>query len=364
MAPTFQQWQFADPVAELGIGGTTVPVTGASQWSVPVFAALPVGERWTFDVSTAYASGSVSLDGRDSLGHHEYRLTGLADTKLRLTGRVMGDHVLVTLGLNVPTGRTKLDDQQYSALRVLSAPSLDFQTPTLGSGVAGTTGMVFVRQTGRWAWALGASYEFQGSFDPVALTLSEPTAPRFNPGDGVHLSLGADGLVGQHGTTFGVTADFFTRDHIGGEQADMPSRRLGPIFAARWQFRAAPPPGLRELTFYATDRYRTRFREGDTPVPGSDGNYFDAGVRAVWSAPGHMGVVTALGARHQTGLNIDNAFTTAGFAGGGATLGLDVRSGGLTFGPFVRGQLGQLDVGGIKTRATGLAVGVSLGASY
>jgi hypothetical protein len=366
IAPAVEVWQFADPVPQLGMDGTPVSVSRATQWSVPLFATVPIGERWTFDVSTAYASGSVTLDGRDAAGHREYRLTGPADTKLRLTGRVVGDNVFVTLGLNAPTGRTKLDDEEYAALRVLSAPSLDFQTPALGSGIAGTTGVVFARQAGRWAWALGASYEFQGTFDPVALSLSGPVGRRYNPGDAIHLSLGADGLVGQHGTTFGVTADFYTSDRFraGGERTDAPPRRLGPIYAALWEFRVAAPQLVRELSLFGADRYRTRFTDGGTPVPGSAGNYLDAGVRAVWRTPGRIGLLTALSARHQTGLDIDDAFTTAAFAGGGVTLGLVVGAGRYTLQPFVRGQLGQLDVGGSTTRASGFAAGVSLGASY
>jgi len=368
LGPVYETWSFADPVQQSTFDNAgNARVTGASQWSVPIGVVVPLGTRWSFDLSGAFASGQVDLEGTDpSLDTDGYALSGLTDVKLRLTGPLAGDNVLVTLGLNVPTGKTELDAEELSALRVLAAPALSFQTPALGTGLGGTTGIVLARQFGGWAWAFGASYEFRGKYNPVAALQAGAGQSDFNPGDGVHLSLGADGLLGSHGMTLGLSADVFTTDKLtftgDGASAEQ-SVKLGPVFSADWQLRLATPRA-RELTLYAVDRYRSSFSQAGTAVEGSSGNYLDAGLRAVWGVSPSLGILTALNARHQTGLSVDNSLATAAVAGGGATLGLVLGRGGATVQPFLRAQAGQLDTGGDKTSITGLAGGVSVGATF
>jgi hypothetical protein len=63
-------------------------------------------------------------------------------------------------------------------------------------------------------------------------------------------------------------------------------------------------------------------------------------------------------------LTVDESLATAGFVGGGATLGLVVGQGALAIQPFARAQLGSIDTGGDKAQARGLAVGVTVGTSF
>jgi len=365
--PVYETWSFGDGVPQPTIDNTTTArVTGASQWSVPVAVVVPFGARWKFDLSGAYASGQVTLDGNDpALDTDGYALSGPTDMKLRVTGPLAGENLLVTLGVNAPTGKTGLDDEELSALRVLAAPALAFPTPALGTGFGGTTGLVFARQMGGWAWALGASYEFRGKYNPIAALQAGAGNTDLNPGDGVHLSLGGDGLLGSNGMTLALGADFFTADEFtfGGQAQSRRTVRLGPVYSAEWQLRLAAARA-RELTVYAVDRYRSKFTQDGAAVAGSSGNYLDAGLRAVWAASPSLGILTAVNARHHTGLSVDNSLVTAAVASGGATLGLVVGTGGATVQPFVRVQAGQLDTGGDKTSITGFGGGVSLGASF
>ena len=364
--PVYETWSFGDGVQQPTIDNAgSARVTGASQWSVPVGVAVPLGSRWKFDLSGAYASGQVTLDGDDpALGTDGYALSGPTDVKLRLTGPLAGDNLLVTVGVNAPTGKTKLDAEELSALRVLAAPALALPTPALGTGFGGTTGLVFARQLSGWAWALGASYEFRGKYNPVAALQAGAGSTDLNPGDGVHLSLGTDGLLGSHGMTLAFGADFFTADKFTfGDESQSRTVRLGPVYSADWQLRLASARA-RELTLYAVDRFRSKFTQDGSAVAGSSGNYLDAGMRAVWGASPSLGILTAVNARHQTGLSVDNSLVTAAVASGGATLGLVVGTGGATLQPFVRAQAGQLDTGGDKTSITGFAVGVSLAKSF
>lgn len=375
VGPTYERWSFGSGLRQPSTNGAGgVELRAASAWSVPVGASIGIGERWTIDLSGAYASGTVRLRSPDpALARDEYSLSGFTDLRARLTGRILGDNVLATVGANLPTGQTSLDAEQFAALRVLSAPALGLQSPALGTGPGATAGLVLARQIAAWAWALGASYELRRTYTPIAFAAGV-AAPDLDPGDAVHLSLGGDGLVGQSGMTLALSADLFTDDRLkvdaglaGGGNAIAPDEvttHLGPIFTVDWQLRVAAPR-LRELTFYAVDRYRTAYERGGRRVAESSGNYADAGVRVIFGAAPSTGVLTALNVRHHTGLKSDSTLATAATAGVGLTLGL-VRTfaGGYSLQPFLRGDYAKINSAGSSVGASGVSAGIGFGRRF
>lgn len=364
----FEQWSFGSGLLQPAGGGSgSVELKSASAWSVPLAASIGFGERWTFDVSTAYSSGTVTLRSDDvGLATDSYALSGLTDVRTRLTARMAGDALIVTLGANLPTGTTSLDGEQFAALRVLAAPALAMQTPALGSGFGGTAGLVASRQIGGWAWAAGVSYELRRTYTPVAFAGGIAT-PDVDPGDAIHLTLGADGLVGEHGMTVALSGDLFGDEELavaaGAGEATV-TTRLGPIFTVDWQLRVATTR-LRELTFYVVDRYRTPYERGGQEVKESSGNYADAGIRAVFPLSPSTGVLSVVNVRHQTGLKSDSTLATAATAGAGLMLGLQ-RSfgGGFELQPFVRADYARIKSVDASATGTGLSAGVSLGRRF
>lgn len=362
----FETWSFGDGVYQPSLGGTdSVLVQRASQWSVPINVEVPLGRRWRVDLAGAYATGEVTLDQTVS-GATSFSLSGFSDLKVRAVGRLVGDNVLVTLGVNLPTGQTSLDDDELSALRVLAAPALRLRTPAIGLGPGGTTGIVVARQIGGWAWALGLSYEYRGTYSAPAAVLAAGVPSELNPGDAFHLTLGTDGFLGQHGMTLGLSADFYTKDNLTPDSAGAAAARdtrLGPTLTAEWQLRIAVPR-LRELSLYAVERYRSKFEQNGVTAPGSSGNYLDFGVRSVWPASPSLGIVVGLDGRHHTGLKVDDTLVTAAALSGGGTVGLQYERGGYALQPFVRAQVGRLDTGGTETTMTGIGLGMAGGVRF
>jgi hypothetical protein len=369
--PVFERWSFGSGLLQASADGSgTVELKSASLWSVPIAASIAFGERVTFDVSTAYSSGTVGLRASDpALGTDDYALSGFTDVRARLTARIMGDNVLATIGANLPSGQTSLDAEQFAALRVLSAPALALQRPALGTGLGATAGVVLAREIASWAWAFGASYEMRRSYTPVAFAAGA-SAPDLSPGNALHLTIGADGLVGQSGMTVALTADVFSDDELdatttGGTASPAPvTTHLGPIFTADWQLRVAAPR-LRELTLYAIDRYRTPYDRGGQRVDESSGNYLDAGIRAVFPISPSTGFLSVLNARHQTGLKSDSTLATAATAGAGITVGL-IRAfgGGYSLQPFLRADYAKIKSVDASAGASGLAAGITLGRRF
>jgi hypothetical protein len=368
--PVYETWSFSDGVYQpMHVGADSVLVERASQFSVPVVVNLPLGERWSVDLTGAYAHGRVRLAAADtSVGTNEYTLSGLTDLKIRATGR-LNQTVLVTFGVNAPTGQTSLDKEEFSAFRVLAAPALGFQAPSLGTGAGGTAGLVLARQLGRWAWAMGLSYEVRGSYKPGVIAASLVN-PDYNPSDAVRVSLGGDGFLGQHGMTVALALDLFTTGHVEGQVGGAAgpntgaSIQLGPIVGAEWQLHLAAR-GFRELTLYAADRYRTNYKQNGSRVGGTSGNYLDAGVRSTIALSPRTGLLAGVSARHQTGLDDDDTVAGAAIATAGLTAGLvQDLGGGYVLQPFVRGQLGRLKRFERSTNVREFSAGLTLGVRF
>jgi hypothetical protein len=362
-SPAFESWSFGSAgLAQPGSDGTsTVFLSSARQISVPLVFTLPLaGDRWIVDVATAYAIGEVKLTGNDpSLNADSYSVKGLSDTRLRLTGKLFGDNVVATLAANVPTGKTDLNAEELSALRVVASPALGFQIPILGSGIGATAGLVVARRINDWAWALGASYEMRGRYAPVAI-VAGLAAPEFDPGDVIHLSLGGDGLAGRNGMSVGLSADLFSKDLLASDEITGPTTQLGPIITAEWRLRIATTR-LEELTLSVVDRLRTSYKSDGATVSGSSGNYLDVGLLGVYPATPQTGIAWEVSARHQTGLKVDNSLATA--AAITAALRLSVSHelrGGAVLQPFARVQMGKFKNGDESASATGISVGLTV----
>ena len=368
IGPVFEYWKFgSDGIPQPTVDGSaSVNVRRATQWSIPLAVAVPIGSRWKIDLNGAYAHSEVSLAAADPVtGSDSYTLSGLNDLRIRATGHIVGDNVLVTAGVNLPTGETEFDEEQLSALRVVSAPALSFQVPVLGSGGSGTLGLVLAKQLGQWAWEFGTSYEMRRQYTPIAVAAGIPVD--FSPGDAVRLSLGTSRLFGQHSMTFGVSADFYSSEELEGSTdtgTATGQSQLGPIYTADFQFDVASSR-FRELTFYAVERYRSEYEQNGQKTPNSNANYLDVGFRAVAGVAPSTGLLFAINGRHQTGLDSDDLLTTAAIASGSLTVGLQQRlAGNYSLQPFVRVQGGRLESGDISSNVTGFSGGLTLGVRF
>jgi hypothetical protein len=360
LAVQYESWSLGDGLPQ-DAGGAVV--RRVSQLSVPWSVVVPLGERWQLDAGGALASGRVRLAAADSLvGGDRYELSGLTDVRVRLTGHLVGDRVLLTLGGTIPTGRTELDLEQLRAQQVLAAPVFGLSAPVLGTGAAATAGIVVTQPAGRWVWALGASYELHGGYSPLAVV--SDLAVDFRPSDAVRVSLGGDVVLGQHAMSLGLAAEFYGDDRLsspGNDEFEPFDERksLGPIFTADWRLDLGVA-GFRELSLHVVDRYRTRFSRGDSTVANSAGNYLDAGIRAVPPLGRRTALVAALSVRHQTGLDVDRSIATAATLGGGLTLGLLQEIGGHMLQPFVRAQAARFESGDERVTGSSLGAGVAL----
>lgn len=238
-------------------------------------------------MTTLFATGRVTFN--DSIGGatRSASLTGISDVRARATGRLLGESVLMTVGVNAPTGRMSLSGDQFSTLRILASPALGMGSSPVGAGLSGTLGLVLAQQVGSWAMAYGTSYEMRGQYQPVAALIAGTPSTDFLPGGVFRASVSADRLLGPHRLNVSLAGDVFADDRLrGGALIDSlgaatESRvRLGPVLSSDAQLQIATSR-LRDLLVFTSYRWRAPYARDGLTVERSSGQYLEGGVRMV-----------------------------------------------------------------------------------
>lgn len=156
--------------------------TKISEFAIPIAFVLPISSRLSFDIATAFASATVEASGKSTI-------SGLTDTQLRLNWTTGSDALIVTAGVNVPTGQYKVDADKVTAAGQIGNDFLSFPVSSFGNGLAGTGGVAFARALGAWNIGLGASFRKSAEFGAFG---SDSNATRFQPADEARLRVGVD----------------------------------------------------------------------------------------------------------------------------------------------------------------------------
>ena len=192
-APTVTAYQ-------IGVGADQRTVT---QTTMPVVVLLPFTPRFGMDVTTAFATSGVSVAGVTTSS-----ISGLTDTQLR-GNLTVGDNLLVTLGLNLPTGQYLIPEAQQEAAGQIGNDFLNYAVSSMGNGLAVTGGLAYARPLGEWNLGLGGSVRRSTNFAAFEVDSVEY---RFTPADELRLRLGIDRPLGDGQIDLGVSYSTFGRD--------------------------------------------------------------------------------------------------------------------------------------------------------
>jgi hypothetical protein len=177
-----------------------------SELAIPVFVSIPFGSRFTFDVGTAYARAKVTSGSAAS------EVSGLTDTQLRGNLSLGTDFVVLTGGVNLPTGKSTVDLDQVTAAGRIGSDFLAFPISNLGTGLAVTGGVAVARPIGDWNLGFGGSMRRSAEYQPF----NQPgTTLKFTPGDEYRARVGLDHLLGNGRISFGLTYSAFGDDVAG-----------------------------------------------------------------------------------------------------------------------------------------------------
>jgi hypothetical protein len=200
-APQFVNYQINAPVNET-----------ISEFTLPIFVVIPVSSAFSFDVGTAYTSARVQPNG--SAAGEASTVSGLTDTQIRANLSLGTDFVVLTAGLNIPTGKeTASQAEQLAAFRI-GNDFLAFPISNMGTGFGATAGLAIARPIGSWNLGFGGSLRQSTSYEPFVDNTG--TRPRFQPGNEYRGRLGLDHALGTGRFAVGFTYSKFGSDDIGG----------------------------------------------------------------------------------------------------------------------------------------------------
>ncbi|MEO7359242.1 MAG: hypothetical protein ABI120_02855 [Gemmatimonadaceae bacterium] len=358
VAPAFETWSFAKPVPL-----DSLTIKAATQISLPFSVQLPLHARWKASITGAVASSSLDAEGAN--GKVTRSFTGLSDIRVRANGRLRGEGLQLTLGLNLPTGAVSLSPEQNDVLRVVAAPALNAQVPIAGTGFGGTVGLILARQISGWAWALGAGVEKRGSYAPLDAQIAGlDSRTELVPGGAAHISLGSDGLLGPHRLSVGLVADLFGTDQVQIVSNDKTVRtddyQLGPTVSGALQL-LVDNSRIRNFTLRLNERFRSGFTNGSgQQVEGSSGNYLELGASGLLGTPGRPSFLFGADVRQQSGLPVDKGLIGASLTAIGITAGLSVPTSTLEWRPALRFSGGSIKTSRINTGITSVSVGMTV----
>ena len=217
LAPTFQSYDVKVPFNEK-----------ISQFSVPIFATLPVLPALTIDVGTAFARATVERQTVDAGGNPTTvtsEMSGLTDTQVRANYMFGQDFVVITLGVNAPTGSATLDADELEAATRIGSDFLMFPISGFGSGLGFTGGVAVARPLGSWNLGLGASVRHSSEYEPFRDASGTPL--KFQPGPEYRARLGIDHPFGTGQISFGLTFSQYGDDKSNASTFNSGNRYIG-----------------------------------------------------------------------------------------------------------------------------------------
>jgi hypothetical protein len=231
IAPQFMQYRFMAPANET-----------VWQLALPVFVTVPVNERLTFDVGTSFARTRVTSDGVTS------EISGLTDTQVRGNLTLGSDFIVLTAGLNLPTGKSSVTLDQFRAAGLIGNDFLAFPISTMGTGLAFTGGVALARPFGDWNLGAGGAVRRSAGYEPFSIP---GQTLRFQPGNEYRVRVGVDRAVRAGRVALGLTYSAFGKDDAGGSVYNTGNRLIA-------QGMYADAFSGHEVTFAAYNVFRGR----------------------------------------------------------------------------------------------------------
>jgi hypothetical protein len=209
LGPQYVSYKLTGPIQE-----------NVTELAIPFAVVIPIAERFTIDLGSAYASSRVKASGVNS------EITGLTDTQIRANYTLGNDAVILTAGVNIPTGQSEVTAAQRTAAGRIGNDFFAFPISNFGSGFGGTGGIAAAKVMGDWNVGIGASMRYSASYTPFASSASQ-TAFKFEPGNEYRARLGADRGLWNGRMALGVSYSKFGNDQAGGFSYSTGDRIIG-----------------------------------------------------------------------------------------------------------------------------------------
>jgi hypothetical protein len=199
--------------------------TKISEFAVPMFVLIPITPSFSFDVGTSFARSEVQQTTNGTLATST--ISGLTDTQIRANYTLGNDFIVLTAGVNVPTGQSTVKTNQLLAANLIGSDFLSFPISNMGTGFGGTGGIAFARPVGEWNVGFGLSMRRAAQYDPF-----DPgggPAVHYQPGNEYRVRGGVDHSFGTGRIAAGLTYSTFGNDNLAGSVYNTGNRWLSQV---------------------------------------------------------------------------------------------------------------------------------------
>lgn len=232
-----------------------------SQRAFPIAFIMPIGDRFSFDIGTAYAFTRVDQGG----SHESYQ--HFTDTQLRASYVLGNDALVATVMVNLPTGAETLSPADFNTTSSASSNFLLFPVNSYGSGLSVTPGVAGAVTVGSWNLGLAGSMRWNNEYQPFSDSAN--SSVRYQPGLEGRVRVGVDRLIGSSRLMLGFTFSTFGTDEArGGGLSSSGSYSPGNRFLTDLSLLA--PVGSGSISFYLWNYYRTAGASGSTTSTSSN----------------------------------------------------------------------------------------------
>ncbi len=317
----FKTWRFGD---EGGFKSFT-------EFAFPFSYSVSVSPRLGVEVITSPFLSSLDPVTGDKLSHNN-----LSDSFVRAS-YIVGDHrVLLTLGVGIPTGKAKLNNDQLTVAGFAANRPLDNPVTNFGTGLNVNFAVAAAQEIGTWIVGLGVGYSLRQNYD----ALSSGQEVEVDPGDELNLTFGVDKEFEWGDEKAKFTSDFiytrYTEDDLNGQ----PFFEAGDRFLLQAKF-LLPLGKIKPLIISLANRWRLDNRSNNAALI-DNGNELEFGLTAF----------SPLGKKHSLKYLLDvkiysnTVDDTDGALIGGVGLGVILRfSDRVSFDPAFKFSKGRINVG-------------------
>jgi hypothetical protein len=263
-----------------------------SQIAIPFFVMVPVMPALTVDIGTSFAMvshESTTLDGSGNPTTTTSELSGLTDTQVRASYAIGQEFVVVTAGINLPTGSATVDPSELDAATRIGSDFLTFPVSGFGSGLGFTGGVALARPMGSWNLGFGASMRQSTEYEPFRDAAGTPL--KFTPGPEYRARMGVDRPFGTGRMSFGLTFSAF-----GDDKANATSFNTGNRYIGQFAMNSSLGEGGVDYSFVLWNLYRSSGTQIDQNASPS-GNITNASMTFGLRGPANVGIEPSIETR-------------------------------------------------------------------
>ena len=309
-----------------------------SELAFPIFVSVPVLPSLKIDVGTAYATARYERVINDSTTTTS-QMNGLTDTQLRANYSIGQDFVVLTAGLNLPTGSATVTPTELDAATRIGSDFLTFPISGFGSGFGMTAGAAIAKPAGVWNLGLATSIRQSSEYEPFKDANDSVTT--FDPGMEIRTRVGVDRPFGT-----GRIAAGFTYSKFGDDKANSVTFNTGNRFITQLVVSNALKNGT-DYTFVLWNLYRssgTLINNSASPSGNITNALMSFGIRG----PADVGIEPSVEAKVFTQQHARTSFL--------ANMGLRfyINRGTWAAVPGFGFSFGQMDAGSTSATVTGM----------